>query len=148
MCKLGYKMSEESRLKMSLAKKGRIPYNKGKICLQFTKENNPSWMGGISFEPYGIEFDRYLREEVRKRDNYTCQECNKSQEELKRKLTIHHIDYNKKNNKKINLISLCLKCHAKTNFNREHWKNYFNLRMFFKELFNPNKLIQYNMERS
>jgi hypothetical protein len=83
------------------------------------------WKGGKSFEPYGIEFNKVLKEEIRKRDKYICQKCRKKQKQLKRKLYIHHIDYNKKNNKPKNLISLCLLCHSKTNFNRNKWKKYF-----------------------
>ncbi|NQU99405.1 MAG: HNH endonuclease [Parcubacteria group bacterium] len=45
--------------------------------------------------------------------------------ENKEKLSIHHIDYNKQNNNPNNLISLCRKCHVKTNFNRNYWKYYF-----------------------
>uniref|UniRef100_A0A6H1ZX55 Putative homing endonuclease n=2 Tax=viral metagenome TaxID=1070528 RepID=A0A6H1ZX55_9ZZZZ len=41
------------------------------------------------------------------------------------KLTIHHIDYNKKNNDELNLISLCRKCHSKTGGKRKYWQNYF-----------------------
>ena len=84
-----------------------------------------NWQDGISFEPYGIEFDETLKEQIRKRDNYTCQECDKTQEELDRKLDVHHIDYNKKNNKSENLISLCKSCHAKTGYNRKDWTEYF-----------------------
>lgn len=86
---------------------------------------NPNWKGGLSFEPYGIEFNNELKAKVRKRDNYTCQNCKKSQKK-KRKLDIHHIDYNKKSSDINNLISLCLTCHMKTNFNRKKWKNHFN----------------------
>jgi hypothetical protein len=42
-----------------------------------------------------------------------------------KKLQIHHIDYNKKNNNLNNLISLCLSCHTKTGFNRSYWEKYF-----------------------
>ena len=42
---------------------------------------------------------------------------------------IHHIDYDKKNCNENNLITLCLRCHRKTNANRRFWQYYFN---FFK----------------
>ena len=44
-----------------------------------------------------------------------------------RALNVHHIDYNKLNCMPNNLLSLCDKCHRKTNNNREYWTNYFNL---------------------
>ena len=42
-----------------------------------------------------------------------------------RKLNIHHIDYNKQNCNEENLITLCDKCHCRTNFNRDYWFTYF-----------------------
>jgi len=86
-------------------------------------KNAPNWQGGLSFELYPIEFTKELKEQIRKRDNYTCQLCGKKQG--KRKLPVHHIDYNKENLDPNNLISLCMKCHAKTNFNREFWETVF-----------------------
>ena len=38
---------------------------------------------------------------------------------------VHHIDYDKKNNSKKNLITLCRSCHAKTNFKRKEWQTLF-----------------------
>jgi len=119
--------------------KGHIPWNKG---LQSIKQ--PNWQGGISFEPYGIEFNKELKEKIRKRDNHVCQECGKTQKELKRKLQIHHIDYNKQNNSSLNFISLCLKCHIKTNYNRTHWKRYFQMKILIKEIFNPENILIFN----
>ncbi len=89
----------------------------------FKLKNNPNWRGGVSFEPYSIEFNTSLKREVFIRDNSICQECGENR--LWKKLDCHHIDYNKKNNTLMNLISLCPTCHSKTNFNREYWKNHF-----------------------
>jgi len=94
--------SKEHRKNMSLARGGNgIPY---------------------SNRIYNIIF-YMLRKIIRQRDNYECAICHKKS--LKRALAVHHIDYNKQNNHKINLISLCQKCHLKTNWNRTHWINYF-----------------------
>lgn len=115
--------------------KSRIDTNRGKFCSKkcYTKynikENHPCWRGGISFEPYGLEFNLKLKLKIRQRDNFICQECKKSEKKLKQKLSIHHIDYNKKNNNLNNLISLCKKCHAKTNFKRNDWINYFQIKI-------------------
>jgi len=92
-------------------------------------EDNPNWQDGKSFEPYGIEFNRKLKEQIRKRDNYTCQECGFTQKQLGYKLYVHHIDYNKQNNSSNNLISLCKQCHSQTNFNRTDWTTYFKNKM-------------------
>ena len=57
----------------------------------------------------------------KKRDGYRCVECNK-----RKKLAVHHIDYNKKNSVNENCISLCFSCHGKTNaIDRNKWTTYF-----------------------
>ena len=118
-------------------KKGCVSYTKGTkgMCKpnsgsfkkgQFSLEKHPFWKGGKSFEPYGIDFNNQLKETIRRRDNYMCQECNHTQEQLRYKLHVHHIDYNKNNNNPKNLISLCKSCHSQANFDRSDWENYFN----------------------
>lgn len=88
-------------------------------------ENNPNWKGGLSFQDYGLEFNEKLKEEVRERDNRTCQLCGLV--ETSRKHDCHHIDYQKENNVKENLVSLCRVngCHSRTNGDREYWEKYF-----------------------
>ena len=89
-------------------------------------EKNPLWQGGISFEPYGKEFNEQLKEQIRKRDNYSCKLCGKQQNGVR--LDVHHIDYIKKHNDPSNLISLCHLCHLKTSHkHREHWTVYFQI---------------------
>jgi len=95
-------------------------------------ESHYNWQGGISFEPYGLEFNKDLKEVIRNRDRRKCQICEKTELESNRKLDVHHIDYNKKNNDPKNLISLCQKCHIKTNFNRGYWFNYFSNKIYEK----------------
>ncbi len=89
-------------------------------------ENHYNWKGGISFDPYPIEWTQALKESIRERDNHICQECGTCEDELERKLDVHHIDYNKDNLNPKNLIALCRLCHIKTNTNRDYWANYFN----------------------
>jgi 5-methylcytosine-specific restriction endonuclease McrA len=94
----------------------------------------------MSFEAYNKEFNKQLKEKIKQRDKYTCQECSITQEELKLKkkagLHIHHIDYNKKNCRPINLISLCYRCHHRTysRHRREYWKQYFTEKMQTRKL--------------
>ena len=138
----GRKKSENHKRKIGLANKGNerpdlVEYNKKYKSEWMRNYNfkyksdqvkgskNPNWHDGVSFEPYGLEFNKELKEEIRKRDNYRCQECHYTEQQLKRKLDIHHIDYDKKNCKPNNLISLCHSCHPKTNFNRESWIEYY-----------------------
>lgn len=92
-------------------------------------KNHFNWQGGLSFEEYGMEFDSALKETIRQRDGYKCKKCGCSQLENGRQLDVHHIDYNKRNNKLNNLISLCVRCHRKTGFNRDYWYAYFTYLM-------------------
>ena len=106
----GRKFSEETLKKMSKARKGK-----------YIGSKNKQWLGGISFEPYGLEFNEDLKEVVRNRDRRKCVFCEKTELEECKKLSVHHIDYDKKNNNTNNLIYLCNSCHNKTNKNRDYW---------------------------
>lgn len=101
------------------------PEVRAKISASTSGKNHYNWQGGKSFEVYGLEFNENLREEIRNRDGGICQRCDKTQEELGRKLDVHHIDYDKTNNNPENLICLCNVCHTKTNYNRDYWEKYF-----------------------
>ena len=113
-------------------------------------EKNPRWLDGKSFEPYSPEFNKALKLKIKERDSFTCQECKRTELDLisenihNRTLRIHHIDYNKKNSSPINLISLCQWCHMKTNSNRKHWEEYFKMKIFMKEFFNPKNILAFN----
>lgn len=103
-------------------KKGRKPWNAGKKVPGFTGSNNPNWRGGIYPENlrirHSVEMKRW-REEVFKRDNFTCILCGR-----KRKIgdrVVLHADHIKPFAKypKLRLIvengrTLCRECHLKT----------------------------------
>ncbi len=117
-------------IKFCIDCKNKISAKLAKRCQKCHKKyavgkNAPNWLNGKSFEPYGLEFNEDLKEVIRNRDRRKCQICEKIELEEGRKLSIHHIDYDKKNNNPNNLISLCYKCHTKTNHNRDNWINYF-----------------------
>lgn len=78
------------------------------------------WKGGISYEPYGIEFNKNYKAFIKLRDGQRCFICNGI-----KLLCVHHINYNKKDNCNFNLITLCNKCHSKTNNDRQLWEDYF-----------------------
>jgi len=119
----------------SAFKKGQTPWNKDKITGSFISKkgliilsiklrkiqlgkNNSNWRGGTNHLPYPFNW-HFISLSVRKHDNNTCQLCGKFGDE------VHHIDYNKENCKKRNLITLCDKCHGRTNGNRDYWFAYF-----------------------
>lgn len=105
-----YHHSEETKAKIGFANSG---------------DKNGNWEGGISREEYPAEFwKKCFKDMIRDRDNRKCQICGIP--EMRKALDIHHIDYDKRNVDPENLVSLCHKCHGKTNFNREQWQEYFN----------------------
>lgn len=117
--------SKESRQRTSNALKNPSEETRKRFSESKRGYKNPNWQGGISFEPYGVDFNDELKEQIRERDDYTCQIPGCRKRENGRKHPVHHIDYNKNNNNSNNLISLCKSCHAKTGFDRNNWTNHF-----------------------
>ena len=118
----GKSHTEERKEQWRNDKKGKWSYNpeqKEKQTLNTPKkENHHAWQGGISNGEYGIEFSKELKENVKTKYKNTCQLCKSTNVDL----DIHHIDYNKTNNTKNNLIPLCKACHGTTNFGRDEWQ--------------------------
>ena len=96
-------------------------------------KNNPNWHGGVSRAPYHFEFDSKLRDGIRKRDDYTCQNCGMTEEEhlivLGKVLNVHHIDYDKSSVAQKDLITLCFWCNIRANSNRGYWKEFYSNKM-------------------
>ena len=111
--------SDETKNKMSAKAVERFkdPSNHPMYDVHRFGEESPNWLGGISEDPYPLEFTEKLKELIKDRDNHKCQICNIHQKDLDREISVHHIDYNKRNCEDTNLISLCCSCHMKTNFN-------------------------------
>jgi len=151
----GKVLSEQHKINIGIANKGKKNSEKQKMAASKTMSNfwkhkrsemmniirrmvksrsmsgpdNPAWKGGISFELYSKLFNKKLKNEIKKRDNFTCQNpgCNKTNNFLH----IHHINYKKNQNSPLNLITLCRPCHTKTNFNRNYWMAlYFNIILY------------------
>lgn len=83
---------------------------------------NANWNGGLSRLPYPWNF-REISRRVIARDGYVCQgpECGGSD----RRLTTHHINYQKSDCRDENLIALCSSCNSKANFGRERWEQVY-----------------------
>jgi hypothetical protein len=101
--------------------------SKIKQNLQISGSNHYNWMGGISCEPYCDAWaDKEYKESIKERDGFMCQNPNCSK--IGSRLTIHHIDYNKKHCEPKNLITLCNSCNIKANRDRElHQSFYTNI---------------------
>lgn len=81
---------------------------------------------------YSAEFyNEELRRSILENQRFECALCGKDISESSPHL--HHIDYNKSNCKEENLIFLCIRCHGKSNSNREFWKNMLTERKREKE---------------
>ena len=116
--KLGRKLSEEHKKKIGKANKIALKkfhknnpnyknngmfkkgegWPKGKPRLSVREEKHPNWNGGIQ---------SYRK--ILKRRGIEIKECSKCG--INRKLVVHHIDKNRKNNDINNLQILCFKCH-------------------------------------
>lgn len=87
-----------------------------------TQERGPTWHD----RDHTLRADRYppeffkIREAILERDKYSCQICENNTDQV-----VHHIDYDKHNNLSENLITLCIRCHARTNGSREAWISFF-----------------------
>jgi len=105
---LGKNKTEEQKKQLSLSFGGNgIPYSQNEYPKEFY----------------------YIRESIRRRDKYKCQNCGMTEKEhlivWGKRLTIHHIDYNKKNCKNNNLISVCFLCNIQANSKRTYWQEFY-----------------------
>jgi len=110
-CPFGH---ENSILWVNWIKGARCP-----ICSYIKRSGpgHPNWRGGIACEPYcEIWVDKIYKNDIKIRDNYMCLNpvCNG----LNKVLSIHHINYNKKNCHPSNLITLCRSCNGRANKDR------------------------------
>lgn len=124
---------------------GKASWNKGltketsegmrkisKACKSKLGSLSSAWRGGITKIHYSLGFSKHLKFKIRKRDNFICQHCGITEEELNRALSVHHVDYNKKNHYPFNLVSLCCSCHGKTGTKRNMWIRYFQEKILIK----------------
>lgn len=124
----GKRHSEESKLKISRSELG---------------DRNHNWSGGKSFEPYNLHFNESFKNLIKLRDNFCCLNCGISEQKhvilIGRKLSIHHIDYNKHNTCLMNCCTLCNHCNIKANKNRIHWRNLFESKL--NDLYNYDYIL-------
>ena len=138
--KIGKNLTESHKQKIreGLIKNFTNPKERERISKLMSKENNPRWLGGISFEPYCPLFDENFKERVREFFNRTCYLCGRTETEQmnemlengKRafRLAVHHVGNNKDTCCDDSLplfVPLCIKCHSKTNKDRNYWEKYF-----------------------
>lgn len=92
---------------------------------------------------YPLSFtDHTLRVTILRSQNYKCPLCFKDIK-MKKTKNLHHINYIKKDNRRRNLIYLCISCHGRTNVLRNQWKVY--LRKINREIIKHDKLPRRTM---
>jgi len=130
--------NSESREKISLVRKGKtyeeiFGFKKGK---ELRKKHNKKKLPYTSYRYLYSFYDLNFRRRILKEQNYRCSICFCKLEPYKKNL--HHINYIKKDNRRRNLIYLCVGCHTTTNGNRQFWKAY--LRKVNREIIKLKKL--------
>lgn len=120
----GSRRSEETKRKMSEAKKGENHPFYGKKNPEHSKKmkgkKNPNWNGGSSKFPYAPDWAPKVKRKVLERDNHLCQNCGELEN-----LAVHHINYDKMNCDSTNLITLCISCNSRSNRNRKDWQKIY-----------------------
>lgn len=106
-------------------------YNGGCRCptckaINMMGDGNYQWKGGKSYDGYcPIWKTNGYRDSIKERDGYMCLnpycDINKSYD-----LTVHHIDYDKSNCGKNNLITLCRSCNSRANIDRKWHTSWYN----------------------
>lgn len=79
-------------------------------------------------EYFGLFYNKDYRQLILESQKYKCgnPKC-LHKHGGKYQFQLHHIDYNKLNNDRSNLIFLCVSCHGKSNFDRPMWEEYYNI---------------------
>jgi len=138
---------EEYRKMQSAKRIGKTSHRKGKSMLEEYGEEKAKEISqrisntliknkSSSFNHDNLKFNNVLKTKIKNKYNSTCQLCKR----FSYYLQIHHIDFNKDNNKEENLVCLCPECHGKTNGHK--WVNY---QMYFLSKMNlRNDIIPLN----
>jgi hypothetical protein len=120
------KHTEETKEKMRIYHKNRSEETKRKLSDSLKRHfSETRWYGSVTYRDtqYCFKF-KMVKEQVRAFFGYCCVECGTPQYLLKRKLSVHHVDYDKSvlcNGKLRYFVPLCNECHTPTNYNREEW---------------------------
>ncbi|RKX67075.1 MAG: hypothetical protein DRP42_01505 [Tenericutes bacterium] len=128
-----YSHSKEARRKISVANKGNTKMlgkrhtEETKLLLSKLTSSKvgplaPAWRGGVSFEPYCLNWTKEYKDYIKERDGYRC--LNPYCSKIDDLLTVHHIDYVKKDCNQGNLITVCRSCNSRANTARR-WHTFW-----------------------
>lgn len=128
---LGLKLSDETKEKLSKIHKGKKPSKetREKMSIAQRGKKGSGWKGGISNQKYCYKFNEMKKEEIRNKYN-NCDFISGLHKDIinkGKKLSVHHIDYNKEQgcNSEWKLIPLSSSHHSRTNNNRWFWNKLF-----------------------
>ena len=93
-------------------------YDKEKICIGCGKVFPKT-------HEYFNYYDKNKNYFLRERDNYQCQNPDCWGKVSNETLTIHHINYIKKDCHPLNLVTICKSCNSRANFNRKYWQEFY-----------------------
>lgn len=91
-------------------------------------ENSPGWKGGLSFGQYCPKFSSEFKERVREFFGRKCVECGKTEEENGRKLSVHHVNYDKNtccHDGPALFVATCVYHNTKANTDRKLWQKHY-----------------------
>lgn len=93
--------------------------------------NGPAWRGGISKDPYcEVWCIKDFKEMIKTRDGYKCMNpCCSIRSSM---LDVHHINYNKLDCNRENLITVCRRCNSIANFSREWHQAWYQAIMYMR----------------
>lgn len=86
---------------------------------------NGRYVHGKGDSSYPPDWNKRFKSIIRERDSNICRLCSMTEKEHGKLLCVHHIDYNKENLDKNNLITVCRFCHGKMHggsSQRKEWK--------------------------
>lgn len=117
----------------------QIKNGRGKFCStscagkSHKGENGLNWQGGLSFEPYCHKFNNEFKEYIRDKFGRVCFLCPTTEVENGQRLSVHHVNYNKKcgcdDDETCQFVPLCRSCNSKVNTNREMWETKIKQKM-------------------
>jgi len=126
----GKKHTEETLEKIKVASKNmwKSSEHRENFIFKNSGKNHWHWKGGRFIKKYPKEWTKELRETIKYRDNFKCQ--NSGCDNIVTTLNIHHIDYNIKNCHVENLITVCASCNVKANHKKNYWFNYYKIKIY------------------
>lgn len=95
------------------------------IRISGAKHHN--WKGGVSCDLYCVDWTKEYKEYIKNRDGYKCLNPQCFNNDVV--LSVHHVDYNKKNCIPSNLITLCRSCNTRANTDRKWHTNWYRILM-------------------